>query len=79
MTCTEKYLSNGYGFLSKWIRGKLPESSTGYMVSDIDFVLYNYKTKTVMLIETKSKGSQIPVWQKYKLGKLEYSFVELIK
>jgi len=30
---------------SQWIRNNLPDSSCGYMVSDLDFILQNYKTK----------------------------------
>ena len=34
---------------SRWVREKLPDSNTGFMVSDIDFFMYNYKTKKCML------------------------------
>ena len=30
---------------SDWIRENLPSSEDGFMVSDVDFILYNYKTK----------------------------------
>jgi hypothetical protein len=42
---------------SGWIRQKLPDSSTGYSVSDLDFVLWNWKTKKIMLIELKTRNS----------------------
>ena len=48
---------------SGWIREKLPDSKTGYLVSDIDFVLYNYKTKKVMLLEVKTRNAELKTWQ----------------
>ena len=30
---------------SKWVRENLPDSSTGFSASDLDFVLWNWKTK----------------------------------
>lgn len=41
---------------SRWIRKALPDSSTGFKVSDLDFILMNEKTKKVMLIEAKIYG-----------------------
>jgi len=40
---------------SNWIREKLPDSNTGYSVSDLDFMLWNWKTKKVMLLEIKCR------------------------
>lgn len=48
---------------SSWVRKNLPDSSLGYMVSDLDFILYNYKTKKAALVETKTHGSNIKKWQ----------------
>ncbi len=49
---------------SGWIRKFLPEStSTGYLVTDLDFILYNYKTKKVMLLEIKTRNSCLKFWQ----------------
>ncbi len=42
---------------SQWIRNKLPDSATGYSVTDLDFVLWNYKTKCVMIIEVKTRNT----------------------
>ena len=55
MTIQEK---TGYRDLtfSKWIREKLPDSSTGFLVSDLDFILENWKTKKIMLIEVKTNN-----------------------
>jgi len=50
--------------VSKWIRAKLPDSSTGFLVSDLDFILYNWKTQKLMLLEVKQFGSKPRKWQK---------------
>lgn len=49
---------------SDWIRENLPSSEDGFMVSDVDFILYNYKTKRMMFIEQKQFGSEVKEWQK---------------
>ena len=48
---------------NNWIREKLPDSATGFMVSDIDFFMYNWKTKRCMFIESKSHNSTMREWQ----------------
>lgn len=48
---------------SGWIREKLPDSKTGYLVSDIDFVLYNFKTKKLMILEVKTRNAELRMWQ----------------
>lgn len=50
---------------SQWIRSNLPCSSTGFMVTDLDFILSNYKTKKIMLIEVKTRNADIKTWQKH--------------
>jgi len=42
---------------SSWIRKKLPDSSTGFSVSDLDFILWNWKTNKVMMLEIKTRNS----------------------
>ena len=49
---------------SQWIRDNLPDSSFGFMVTDLDFILYNYNTKKVMLLEIKTRNTNIRVWQR---------------
>lgn len=49
---------------SNWVRQNLPDSSSGYMVSDLDFILYNYKTKKLKLLEVKTRGSRMPEFQR---------------
>src|SRR4030067_1705791 len=49
---------------SGWIRQNLPDSATGFMVTDLDFILYNFKTKQIMLLEIKTRNSNIKEWQR---------------
>src|SRR3990167_5737994 len=48
---------------SQWIRKNLPDSSTGLMVSDLDFILCNYKHKKILLLEIKTRGAGLKTWQ----------------
>jgi hypothetical protein len=49
---------------SGWVREKLPDSKTGFVASDLDFILCNYKTKKIMLLEIKTHNKKLPIWQK---------------
>jgi hypothetical protein len=49
---------------SKWVREFLPDSQTGYSASDIDFILWNWKTKKIMLVEVKTRSKEIAKGQK---------------
>jgi len=51
-------------YMSDWTRKNLPDSSLGFMVTDLDFVLSNYKSKKIMLLEIKTRNSNIKEWQK---------------
>jgi hypothetical protein len=42
---------------SQWVRNRLPDSNTGFSVSDLDFILWNWKTKKVMMLEIKTRNS----------------------
>ena len=55
---------------SRWVRSNLPDSNTGYMVSDLDFILYNYNTNNLMLIEVKTHAKNIKKWQRKLFQKL---------
>jgi len=50
--------------LSGWVREHLPDSSSGFMVSDLDFIFWNYKTRNLMLLEAKTRGSFPRPWQR---------------
>jgi hypothetical protein len=49
--------------MSGWIREKLPDSSFGFLVTDLDFILYNWQTKKIMLLEIKTHNKEIATWQ----------------
>ena len=42
---------------SKWIRDKLPDSSNGFAVSDLDFICWNWKSKEIIMLEIKTHNS----------------------
>jgi len=62
MTKQEQYFVRD-NYFSGWCREKLPDSKTGFLVSDIDFILYDYSLKKIMLIETKCRNAEIKKWQ----------------
>lgn len=49
---------------NSWVRESLPDSSTGFLVTDLDLILFNYKSKRIMLLEIKTHGSVMRYWQK---------------
>lgn len=48
-----------------WVRNKLPDSSSGYSASDLDFILWNWQTKKYMLLEIKTRNTNIRTGQRY--------------
>ena len=50
-------------YFSQWIRKKLPDSYTGFRVTDLDFILWNEATKQVILLEIKSKQAKLKPYQ----------------
>ena len=49
---------------NEWVRNNLPESNTGYAASDLDFILWNWKTNKIMLLEIKTHNRTIKTYQK---------------
>ena len=47
---------------SKWIREYLPDSSTGFCVCDLDWVMFNVLTKELILLEEKTRNGQVANW-----------------
>lgn len=56
---------------SGWVRENLPNSNKGFMVSDLDFIFQNYKTKKVMLLEVKTRSAKLRKWQKILFANLD--------
>ena len=48
---------------SGWIRKNLPDSSFGFLVTDLDWILYNFTTKKIMLLEVKTRNANLKIWQ----------------
>lgn len=63
-----KFENVGYrpSSFSKWIRRNLPDSSTGFAVADIDWVLVNWKQKPLkfMFLEEKTGKGYVNKWFK---------------
>lgn len=59
----KEYLGTRDLSFSAWVRENLPDSSTGYCASDLDFFLWNWKTKKVIMLELKSYKSIPRKWQ----------------
>lgn len=56
---------------SKWIRARLPDSSTGFLVSDLDFIIYDFKKKKIMMLETKTRNNDVKQWQRILFTNIE--------
>ena len=48
---------------SGWIRQQLPDSGTGYFVTDVDFILENWKTRKIMFLEVKTRSASVKLGQ----------------
>jgi len=46
-----------------WVRTECPDSSFGFLATDLDFILYNYNTKKLMLLEIKTRNRPLEFWQ----------------
>lgn len=51
-------------YISNWFYENLPESSEGTLISDIDFIICNYKVKKFIIFEVKTKWNKIQKWQR---------------
>lgn len=47
---------------SQWVRKNLPHSRTGFCVTNQDWLLYNYKTQRLMLLEEKTRNGRLSTW-----------------
>lgn len=68
---------------SDWIREKLPDTNTGFMSLDIDHVLFNFKTKKLLIIECKTHkikfNSKVEFGQRFFLKMVKKVFMQLPK
>ena len=47
---------------SGWIRQELPDSKTGFMVTNQDWIFWNFKTRCLMFVEEKTHNGTISNW-----------------
>ena len=48
---------------SKWIHDKLPDSCTGFTVTNLDWVFWNYKNRILLISEEKMYKGKLPFFQ----------------
>tara|TARA_Y100000592_G_scaffold23448_2_gene36413 strand:+ start:3436 stop:3852 length:417 start_codon:yes stop_codon:yes gene_type:complete len=44
--------------MSRWVRALWPDNGSGFVAIDVDFVLRNYNTKRLALVEVKCRGAR---------------------
>lgn len=64
MSSNQEFVSKYEQFFSNWLFSSLPSSSEGTIISNIDYVICDYKTKKFFLLELKTKGNQMQQRQK---------------
>ena len=47
---------------SSWIRQELPDSKTGFMETNQDWIFWNFKTRRLMFVEEKTHKGAISNW-----------------
>ena len=61
---SKEFISKYEQFFSNRLHNNLPKSSEGTIISNIDFLICNYKTKKFIMIELKTKGNTMQPRQK---------------
>lgn len=61
---SNEFTSKYEQFFSNWLFTNLPKSSEGTIISNIDYVICDYKTKKFFLLELKTNGNQMKYRQK---------------
>jgi len=58
---------------SRWVRQHLPDSSTGFSVTDLDFIVWNWSPgkERMMLIEVKTHGAGLSTGQKLHMRRID--------
>jgi hypothetical protein len=62
-TRKEQCYNRELGF-SQWLRDNLPNSYLPFVISDIDYVIYNGQSNSMMFLEVKHYNSQVQPWQR---------------
>ena len=61
-------------YFSRWVRSNLRDSYDNFRVYDIDFIMWDKKTKEVRLLELKSNGADVRPDQKMMLQMFAETF-----
>lgn len=64
MSSNQEFTSKYEQFFSNWLFANLPSSAEWTIISNIDFVVCDYKTKKFFLLELKTRGNQMKQRQK---------------
>lgn len=59
-----EFISRYEQFFSNWLFHNLPKSSEGVVISNIDFIITDYRTKKFFLLELKTRWNQMQTRQK---------------
>lgn len=60
----------------RWMSKNLRSSSTGLCFGDIDYIVWDYKTKDLCIIEEKTGESTMNLWQKFLLNTLDKMLIQ---
>lgn len=64
MSSNQEFVSKYEQFFSNRLFSSLPSSAEGTIISNIDYVICDYKTKKFFLLELKTRWNQMPQRQK---------------
>lgn len=70
----KKYCGQSHEIFSQWIRDECPDSDLGFYVSDLDFILWNDRTRSLMLVEVKINNAPMKEWQEKLFTRLDSLF-----
>lgn len=59
-----RYTNFTDNYFNDWLRANLPPPKDGIVITDIDFVIANYKSDSLMFIERKCKGRAAKPFQR---------------
>lgn len=58
---------------SRWVRQNLPDSSTGFSATDLDFIFWNWSPgrERMMIVEVKTRGASLSTGQKLHMRRMD--------
>ena len=62
-------------YFSNWLNSNMPKVSEWYFISNIDYLLFNHRSKKFILIELKTQANNLTVWQKNMYNMLHKRFI----